>query len=110
MMREDSRREKLPFWSSQSYRRGVIAIIGERGMEQKLLEVRTKFLNDPLQFFIYRDRIQASSVVAVSRGGTKWTMKPSSTDLDSWLVKVVGGEVRWHSQDEERCPIRYDAR
>ena len=103
--------DKLPVWNPQLYRKGIIAIIGDRSQEQQLLEVRKSFLNDPLQFFVFKgERMSANGVLAVSRGGTKWAIKPVTVDLESWLLKLVSGEVRWNVQEEERCPIRYDAR
>ena len=108
---QDAGREKLPTWSPQLYRKGIIAIIGEKSQEQRFLELRRKFSNDPLQFFIFKgERVGVNDVIAVSRGGTKWTMKPGDLDLESWLLKLMGGEVRWSVQEEERCPIRYEAR
>lgn len=97
----------MPTWSPQLYRKGIIAIIGEKSQEQRFLELRRKFSNDPLQFFIFKgERVGVNDVIAVSRGGTKWTMKPGDLDLESWLLKLMGGEVRWSVQEEERCPIR----
>jgi Na+-transporting methylmalonyl-CoA/oxaloacetate decarboxylase gamma subunit len=102
---EASQTPTLPIWTRSSSRQGLIAIICSHHHEQELYHLRWAFRTDRVHFFRYDDADEA--VIAVSKGGLRWSVKPVKSDIESWLVKVIGGEVIWNLQSDLPCPVNY---
>mmetsp|Transcript_1689 Transcript_1689/g.1768 ORF Transcript_1689/g.1768 Transcript_1689/m.1768 type:complete len:353 (+) Transcript_1689:318-1376(+) len=123
----ESRSDALPVYEpvtkSVYARRHLISIIAiTPDAELPLVNMRKKFLKDPLTFCRLRvypsvDRADKPSeevspspspslspryeVIAVSKSGQKWTGFESldSIELERWIERVVSGEARWSYND-----------
>lgn len=46
-------------------------------------------------------------MVALAKGGRKWTVRPAGEETESWLLRMLGGEVAWIEDSEDTpCPIQ----
>ena len=100
---------KLPKYSNiaAKYNNKVSIIATSAEAESLLLEIRNRFRKDPVDFFSLVDGslrfvhcdVHLYDVVAISKSGKKWVGCKLVDGVESFVVKLLNGEVSWQATD-----------